>query len=166
MCDKHPTNVANSDESTLQILGESNKYLELKTDTSTKINTAIRIFRFMEDLLPQTVEKFWSGHMFPIVEANHELEDSIQLCKMGFYKHALIAMRSTLELGLLSVYWDLDDQGHVKMQKWLLSHKCTPSNKTVIAALKTNKNIKVFDDKHNFFRRHQKCTRIIQFCAY
>ena len=144
--------MVNSDKLLLQILDESNRYLELKTEISSKIGQAALIFRFMEELLPQTVEKFWSGHMFPLTEANHELENSIQLCKMGFYKHALTALRSTLELGLLSVYWDLEDQGHVKMQKWLRSHEYTPSNKSVIESLKTNKNIKAFDAKHNFFK--------------
>ena len=141
--------MANSDKLLLQILEESNKYLELKTEISSKIGQSARIFRFMEELQP--VEEFRSGHMFPIKEANHELENSILLCKMGFYKHALTALRSTLELGLLSVYWNLEDQDPAKTQKWLHSHEYTPSNRTVIESLKTNKNIKTFDIQHRFF---------------
>ena len=152
---KYPIRMANSDKSFLQVLGESNRYLELKTEISSKIGQSARIFRFMKELL--------SHHIFPIGEAVHELENSIQLCKLGFYKHALTALRSTLELGLLSVYWNLEDQDHVKMQKWLRSHEYTPSNKTVIDALKTNKNINAFDVKHNFFKDIESLLELSKF---
>ena len=148
---KNLPRLLNSDEIILQVLKESNNYFESKNEISSKVNRIIWILRSMEDLLPQTVESFWSGHMLPMIEASYELESSVQLCKFGFYKHALIALRNTLELGLLSIYWDLEDKSYVEIQEWLHSHKPTPFKKDVIAKLKTNQHIKTFDDKHNFF---------------
>lgn len=149
---KNSIDLSNSDEIILQVLEESNKYLESKNEISSKIQEIVWIFRYLEDLLPQTVEKFGSGHMFPLAEANTELESSIELCKLGFYKHALIALRNVLELGLLSVYWDIDGKSHVDIQNWLYSFESTPfSKKTVFPKLKINQNIKNFDDKHKIF---------------
>ncbi len=148
----NPMHLSNSDERILQVLEESNEYLESKNEISSKIKEIVWIFRYLEDLMPQTVEKVWSGHMFPLVEANIELESSIELCKLGFYKHALIALRNILELGLLSVYWDIDGKSHVDIQNWLYSFELTPfRKKTVFPKLKTNQNIKYFDDKHKIF---------------
>lgn len=149
---KNSIHLSNSDERILQVLKESNEYLESKNEISSKIEEIVWIFRYLEDLMPQTVEKFWSGHMFPLVEANTELESSIEFCKLGFYKHALIALRNVLELGLLSVYWDIDDKSQVDIQNWLYSFESTPfRKKTVFPKLKTNQNIKNFDDKHKIF---------------
>lgn len=141
----------NSDENILQVLEQSNRYLESNKDLSFRITSLLSVFHSLEDLMPQTVEKFWSGHMFPIVEANSELENSIMLCKLGFYKHAFIALRSVLELGLLSVYWDIDGRSHVDIQKWLHSFENTPRKKTMYTKLKTNQNFRKFDDKHEIF---------------
>lgn len=142
----------NPDENIIKVLKKSNKYFECHNVLVSRINDMLWIFSSLEDLMPQTVEKFGSGHMFPILEANTELESSIQLCKLGFYKHAFIALRNALELGLLSVYWDIDDKSHVNIQKWLYSFEYTPfRKKTVAPKLKTNPNIKKFDGKHGIF---------------
>lgn len=142
----------NSDKNILKVLEESNEYLDSHDALTSKIDECLWVLRDLEDLLPQTPETLWSGHMFPIVETNTELESSIQLCKFGFYKYAFIALRNILELGLLSVYWDVDDKSHVEIQNWLHSFESTPyRKKTIFPKLKTNQNIKKFDDEHKFF---------------
>jgi len=139
----------NSDEKILSVLKESNEYLESNPEISSKIGQTLSVFNHVEDLLPQTIEKALSGHIFPLVEAEIELKSSIQFCKLGFYKHSLIALRNALELGLLSVYWDIDGQSHIDIQEWLHSFIDTPIRKrTIFPKLKTNQNIKNFDDKH------------------
>ena len=138
----------NSDEKILSVLKETNEYLESNPEILSKIKETLSIFNHLEDLLPQTIEKVWSGHMFPMIEAETELETSTQLCKLGFYKHSLIALRNALELGLLSVYWDIDGQSHIDIQKWLRSLTDTPFRKTIFPKLKTNQNIENFDSKH------------------
>src|ERR1019366_2193276 len=61
--------------------------------------------RELGDLIPQTVSKFGSGHFFPFSESEFELSNSLLLARYGFYRYAFVALRSVLELGLLSVYW-------------------------------------------------------------
>jgi len=139
----------NSDEKILQVLKESNDYVQSHEETSSKIKETLSIFNHIEDLIPQTVEKVLSGHMFPVIEAGIELESSVELCKLGFYKHAMIALRNTLEMGILSVYWDIEGKSHTHIQNWLHSLVDTPWKRTVFQKLKTNQNIKNFDDKHN-----------------
>ena len=117
-----------------------------------KINEALWVYRAAFDLLPQTLENITSGHGFPINEGEYELDSSIQLCKLGFYKHAIIALRNALELGILSVYWDRDGNSHMNIPKWLSSGEPTPFRDKVTKALKKNKRIEVFDKQHNIFR--------------
>lgn len=143
--------MANSDENILQVLKKSNEYLELHPEISSQIKEILDIFHSLEDLIPQTLENVMSGHMFPLVEANSELENSIALCKFGFYKHAFMALRSVLELGLLSVYWDIDGNSHIDIQKWLCSIEDTPYKRTIFTKLKTNENFLKFDGAHKIF---------------
>ncbi len=149
--DQNHIHLINSDENILQVFEKSKEYLKSNNNLSCTIEEILWIFRALEDLLPQTLENMWSGHMFPLVEANSDLENSIQLCKFGFYKSAIIALRNVLELGLLSVYWDIEGKSHVDIQKWFRSIEKTPFKKTIFTKLKTNQNIKTFDDKHKIF---------------
>ncbi|MFY9299634.1 MAG: hypothetical protein WAO91_00385 [Candidatus Nitrosotenuis sp.] len=149
---KYSITIINSDEKIRSALNESNQYLMSNNELSFRIDRTLWIFRSLEDLLPQTLEKFWSGHMFPLVEANSELENSIQLCKLGFYKHSFIALRNIMELGLLSVYWDIDGKSHENIQSWLYSFENTPFKKTVFEKLLTNQNIKKFNEKHEILK--------------
>jgi hypothetical protein len=123
---------------------------------SAEIELSLRVYKSLPDLLPQLVEQFTSGHVFPIYEGEYELESSISLTKFGFYKHALGALRNVLELGWLSVYWDLAGRSHIEIQGWLHSIEDTPFRKRVFAALKREPNIKAFDDAHKFLEGVEK----------
>ena len=109
------------------------------------------VFHNILDLIPATVDNFWSGHLFPYTEAEYELHSSVYFATRGFYKHALNSLRSVLELGLLSVYWDIEDKSHIEIQEWLHSKEDTPFRKKVKKRLLENKNIKRFDDEGGFF---------------
>jgi hypothetical protein len=150
---KNMLSLLHSDKLILQILNETNEYLQQHPETGERIEEDNWIFRSLFQLLPETLETFWSGHIFPIAEAEYELECSIVLCKLGFYKHAISSLRNVLELGLLSVYWDIDDQSHIDIQNWLRSMESTPFRKRVFTKLKRNSNIRTFDDKQNLFEK-------------
>jgi hypothetical protein len=91
-----------SDERVLSILNQTNEVLEThKSDIADRISDSVWILRSLYDLLPETTESIWSGHVFPLSEAQYELESSIVFCKFGFYKHAIGCLRNVLELGLL-----------------------------------------------------------------
>jgi len=140
----------------LEILDASNEFLEEHVDVRVRIQDSIWVLRSLLDLIPQTVENLWSGHVFPITEAEYELESSIVLRKLGFYKHAIGSLRNVFEMGLLSVYWDIEDKSHVEIQGWLKSMESTPFRREIFKHLKTNTNIKTFDDRQSFFDRTAK----------
>ena len=142
---------AKPDQNTLEILELTNAYLNDNKKIVDKINEILWVHRTGFDLLPQTLENIGSGHVFPIGESEYELECSIHLCKLGFYKHSIIALRNVLELGLLSVYWDIDGKSHINIPRWVSSNEPTPFQNKVIKALKKNKRIVEFDQKHSFF---------------
>ncbi|MBI1993483.1 MAG: hypothetical protein HYS67_03545, partial [Deltaproteobacteria bacterium] len=131
-----PLRLINSDDKILGVLGDSNRYFEEHKKLAESIVERIWIWRSLLSLLPQTIEKLFSGHVFPLVEAEYELESSAELCKLGFYKHAIAALRNVLELGLLSVYWDIDDQSHIDIKQWLGSQEPTPFLRRVFTKLK------------------------------
>ena len=148
---ENPLRTAKSDQNTLDILESTNAYLHENEEIVGKINEILRVHRTGLDLLPETLENVGSGHVFPIGESEYELESSIHLCKLGFYKHAIIALRNVLELGLLSVYWDIDGKSHINIPEWLSSNEQTPFRKEIIKVLKKNERIVEFDKEHNIF---------------
>ena len=150
---KDTLGLLHSDKLVENILNTSNKYIEDNSEVKSKVDEYNWIFRSLFDLLPETIENFWSGHVFPIAEAEYELECSIVLCKLGFYKHAIVSLRNVLELGLLSVYWDIDNQSHIDIQNWFKSIESTPFRRQVFNRLAKNSNIKTFDDKHDIFKK-------------
>lgn len=151
---KNPViSINNLDEFILHVLHQSNEYLEAHPALSVPIQKSVCVYRALTDLIPITGDKVFSGHLFPQVEAESELENSIALCKLGFYKHAISALRNLLELGLLSVYWDIEGQSHIEIQEWLKSLEHTPFRKRVLKKLKTHPNIQRFDDKHKVFEK-------------
>jgi hypothetical protein len=142
-----------SDKLVIEILNTSNEYLERHIEIKEKIEEYNWVLRSLSELIPQTIENFWSGHIFPIAEAEYELECSIVQCKLGFYKHAIISLRNVLELGLLSIYWDINDESHIDIQNWLKSIESTPFRREIFLMLKTNSYIKTFDKKWQIFER-------------
>lgn len=150
---KDQLHLLHSDKLMMDILNASNEYLEQHAEIREKIEESYWIFRSLFELIPETVENFWSGHVFPVTEAQYEIECSIVLCKLGFYKHAIASLRNVLELGLLSVYWDIDDKSHIDIQNWLRSMESTPFRKDIFSKLKTNSNIKTFDNKQQIFEK-------------
>jgi hypothetical protein len=99
--------------------------------------------------IPHTTENYWSGHYFPIVESWDELQISFNLMNYGFYKQAFTSLRSGLELGMLSVYYNINDEGHRTVRNWLNSKRDrsadTPRANQVWKILLANRNIKQFD---------------------
>jgi hypothetical protein len=77
-------------------------------------------------VVPQTHESLWSGHFLPALESMAEAEVSSNLVLCGYYKQAMASLRSSLELGLLSVYWNVGDDGHLIIKRWLNSGEDTP----------------------------------------
>jgi hypothetical protein len=134
-----------------EVVAATDTFFEDSPEYAHIIEKYVLVFHHLFDIIPETVDKFWSGHIFPYAEAEYELHSSIYFATRGFYKHALNSLRSVLELGLLSVYWDIEDKSHIEIQDWLQSKEDTPFRRQIQRRLLENENIKRFDDEGGFF---------------
>ena len=123
---KRPLLIINDHDKIEEVYKRSEKYLKNHDELQDEIATYLWAYYQVSDLVPQTVESFWSGHIFPFAESYYEFENSFELCKQGFYRHSLFALRCVLELGVIGLYFDKDDQAHIDVQKWLGSEDPTP----------------------------------------
>jgi hypothetical protein len=104
----------------------SEEYLTNHNNLQEETATYLWAYYQAHHLVPQTVENYWSGHSFPFSESYYELENSFELCKQGFYRHSLFAVRCALELAVTGLCFDKNNQAHIDVQKWLRSEKNTP----------------------------------------
>jgi hypothetical protein len=123
-----------SDERIAETLAATHSYLATDARTFASLNESVIVMRILEDLLPQDVQRMFSGHGFPLAEAYSELEAVIQLAARGFYRQAFAMLRVVLELGILSVYIDANDQSHIDVKEWLAGGR-TPHPKQMLDAL-------------------------------
>ena len=105
------------------------------------------IYNSLFNLIPVPLDSLFSGHNFPISESYGELENSYNFVFMGFYKYAFISLRSVLELGLLSVFFNYKNEDYTEIKKWLKSLDDTPFKKQIWDKIKDIKYISDFDNK-------------------
>ena len=101
-------------------------------------------YKAIMSLIPEDVNKLFSGHIFPYLESYNELENSINFLWCGLYKQALISLRSCFELGLVYIYFDRSNDSEVKIQEWMHSLEDTPFRKKIISGLSSISNIDLF----------------------
>jgi hypothetical protein len=65
----------------------------------------------------------------------------------------MMSLRSGLELGLLSVYWNLNDDGHVAVKQWLKAGENTPRLKVIWNKIEQHDNFKLFQSKYDIKSR-------------
>ena len=123
---KRPFLLINDHKKVEEVYKRSQEYLEIHRNLRDEIATHLWAYHEIGDLIPQTVDNFWSGHYFPYSESYYELENSFELCMDGFYRHSLFALRCVLELGVMGLYFDKDDQANIDVQNWLHSVDPTP----------------------------------------
>ena len=83
---------------------KSEKYIAGDEDLNNRIAMHLNAYNSIISLIPETAEKFQSGHIFPYSESHYELESSFELCKQGLYKHSSICITLCFENLELSVY--------------------------------------------------------------
>jgi hypothetical protein len=133
-------------DKSIEVYFLSKEFIE-NSDVKEKISELCWVYHSIGDLIPHTTESFWSGHFFPWTESWKELQISYNLCLFGFYKQAMVSLRSALELGLLSVYWNLNDDGYKIIREWLKSEKDTPNKGAIWKKLEEHKNFRLFQQK-------------------
>jgi len=129
------------------------KYFLDNKNSHLKIDNLIWAYHEIGQVIPQNVPKLFSGHIFPYSESYYEIECSYQLLKLAFYKYSFIALRNALELGLLSVYWDKDNNSESLIQNWHESKEDTPFKRQIVSGLKTIENINKFCNQIDLFSR-------------
>ncbi|HGE71728.1 TPA: hypothetical protein ENX78_12880 [Candidatus Poribacteria bacterium] len=123
---ERPLFLINDHKKVEEVYNRSQEYLEIHRNLKDAIATHLWAYHEIGDLIPETVDRFWSGHFFPFSESYYELENSFELCMEGFYRYSLFALRCVLELGVMGLYFDKDDQAHIDVQNWLHSVDPTP----------------------------------------
>ena len=129
----------------------SEEFLESKAELRAGLSLCGWCYNSIGKSIPQTHENFWSGHFFPYIESTEELQISLNLALLGLYKQAYSSLRSALEVGMLSVYYNINDDGHKVVKDWLKSKDTweanTPRADKIWKILNTNSNIKKFSDE-------------------
>jgi len=137
-------------EKSLEVLQQTEKYFTANPEIKNKIEKWGWVYHSIGNSIPQTTENFWSGHYFPYVESWDELQISFNLVAFGLYKQAFMSLRSALEVGMLSVYYNINDDGHEVVKNWLSSKDTweanTPKSDKIWKILKSNDNIAKFNE--------------------
>ncbi len=141
----------------IEVNQRTTAFLEANEGISDKIHDLTWIYHSISNIIPQTTENFWSGHSFPYRESWDEMQVSFTLMSFGLYKQAMSSLRGALELGLLSVYYNINDDGHLTVQKWLHSEDTkeadTPRIMEVWNILSTHPNVIKFQNQIDLKRR-------------
>jgi hypothetical protein len=141
-----PLLIINDHKKVEEVYNKSEEYFEIHSDLRSKIGTYLWAYNEIGNLIPQTVENFCSGHFFPCSESYYELENSFELCKQGFYRHSVFALRCVLELGVMGLYFDKDDQAHIDVKNWIRSQDPTPHFRTSLRRLFELEYFRRFND--------------------
>jgi hypothetical protein len=121
------------------------EFLRREQSLHDQVSALTRAYYELQDLIPQTVEKLFSGHFFPFSESTFELANSSVLVQEGFYRYAFVGLRSVLELGLLSVYWDRKDKAEEDILGWLKAVEPTPFKNEILAGLRSISTVTEFE---------------------
>jgi len=132
----------------IEVYNETKKYIEA-TKYAEEIEILGWAYHSIGDIIPHTNENLFSGHFFPWQESWDELQISFNLCLFGLYKQAMVSLRSGLEVGLLSVYWNLHDDGHIVIREWLVSQQDTPRFSEIWKRLERHNNFRIFQQTYD-----------------
>ena len=140
-------------EKSIEVYNKTSKYLSENQNLKEKISELGWFYHIIGMTVPQNWDNLFSGHFFPFIESWDELQISYNLINFGLYKQAFVSLRSGLELGMLSIYYNINDEGHKMVKDWLLSKDSyeanTPRASAIWKILLSNQNIKTFNKKHD-----------------
>src|SRR5579871_570612 len=129
----------------IEVYKQTQQWFE-SSDLNVVLHDLSWVYFILGKMIPQTMESMCSGHFFPYTESWDELQISFTLCIFGLYKQSMVSLRSGLELGLLSVYWNLNDDGHKVIKDWVHSKQDTPKLGEIAKKLAAHGNFKLLDD--------------------
>ena len=143
-----------------KVLKETEQFLRNNNELEKALFNLLWAYHSIGNSIPQTTENYWSGHYFPYSESNKELQISFLLCKQGLYKQAMTSLRCVLEVGILSVYYNISDKGHELVQGWYQSEpgkeNDTPFFNSILKVLKEHENFVKFNSYCDLEKRIKK----------
>jgi hypothetical protein len=139
-------------ETACRVAAETETWLQTSS-VLEELEQLFWLYHSSGDVIPQTSESLWSGHFFPWIESFEELQISSNLAFFGMYKQAMIGLRVSLEMGLLSVYWNLNDDGHEVVGEWLHSKELTPKSFEVWRRLEEHPHFRHFQESFDLKSR-------------
>ena len=137
----------NDHEKIITVYEETTSYLQDNPNLLRELGIHVFSFHELLDLIPHYNDSHESGHFFPFSEAYAELENSTELSKQGFYRHALFSLRNTLELVVIGLYFDRQDQARKEIRSWFISNNSTPHFKQTFDKLLQLSNFTIFSTK-------------------
>jgi hypothetical protein len=143
-------------DKSIEVYRQTENYFDSNPKIKSRIEELGWIYHTVGMIIPQNFENLWSGHYLPFVDSWEELQVSFNQICFGLYKQAFVSLRSGLELGMLSVYFNINNDGHNAVKSWLNSNENTPRTDRIWKILKQNENIKKFDNKHNLEKVHKE----------
>ena len=102
------------------------EYLLNHKSVVEKIECLQSSYHLILEIIPETLQKLGSGHTFPYFESYHEFENSLLLGLQGFYRHSFYGLRSMIELGVLTIFYDREGNAGKEIRDWLMSNEETP----------------------------------------
>lgn len=151
-----------SDEELARVAAGTDAYLDRFPDVHAAISESTWLIQGLTQLVPVTEKSLFSGNLHPLFEAEADLRASTTQMRLGLYKQALTGLRGVLELGLLSVYWDVDDAAHTDIRDWLRGSVDTPGSKTVGKRLSKLASVKTaLEEDTDLFERGAVLSREI-----
>ena len=146
-------------DKSIEVYKETEKYFEENPEIRKRIEELGWIYHTVGMIIPQNFENLWSGHYFPFIDSWEELQVSFTQICFGLYKQAFASLRSGLELGMLSVYFNINDDGRNAVKEWFQAkdkkEADTPFAKTIWKILLQNDNIRKFNGKHDIETVHK-----------
>lgn len=146
-------------DKSIEVYKQTEKYFEENPEIKNRIEELGWIYHTVGMIIPQNFENLWSGHYFPFIDSWEELQVSFTQICFGLYKQAFVSLRSGLELGMLSVYFNINDDGHNAVKEWLQAkdkkEADTPFAKAIWKILLQNDNIRKFNEKHDIETVHK-----------
>jgi len=146
-------------DKSIEVYKETEKYFKTNPEIIKRIEELGWIYHTVGMIIPQNFENIWSGHYLPFIDSWEELQVSLTQICFGLYKQAFVSLRSGLELGMLSVYFNINDDGHNAVKEWLQAkdkkEADTPFAKTIWKILLQSDNIRKFNEKHDIEAVHK-----------
>lgn len=117
-------------------LSKTTDYIRNQYINSKLLETA-RLFADNDllDAAPSAVDTLRKLSLFPWVESSIELEKSLSLIMLSFYKNSYDSMRRALELIVVGSFFMLDDIEIDRSRAWLKSNENTPNFRRMLKKL-------------------------------